>query len=100
MLFMSGLPCGDAEACGENEQATTLAVAHGSNHEEEPEDCTPFCVCSCCAASGMNWMSCLQIVITPKVKKSTFLFPSPFFESYTVHAVWQPPRSRSHTNSI
>jgi len=89
MLTLSCLPCGDSADCiDEISTAISETLPHHENHEE---NCTPFCVCACCAVPIVQPN---YFVVTPRLKPfcvSNIIFDEDFFSS-NIHNIWQPPR--------
>jgi len=93
MLVLSSLPCGDTDECNENNPApiATKASSH-DRHDDDTENCTPFCICACCATA---------IIYQPLAafKISAKLFPTIYnpapetdYVSQVSVAIWQPPK--------
>lgn len=92
LLGLSFIPCGDKEECN---SVTEQAVSAPSNHQEHKHDaeaCTPFCICSCCAASAFY-------STFPKAQVNKEGFQSDKYPIYTVaftseahNIIWQPPK--------
>ncbi|MBS1647477.1 MAG: hypothetical protein JST67_09075 [Bacteroidetes bacterium] len=90
LLGLSVLPCRDKEDCNEKQQATI--TANHLHHNNEPERCSPFCMCSCCDQS-------ITHIFYPTVLH-TITFASAYqFLSYTYSStpevyfsIWQPPK--------
>jgi len=93
MLYMSSLPCGDGRECNDMEQQVTTHPTAETGHEHEPESCTPFCSCNCCAAASFIHLNTQEKAAAVAVEKVKFFAPPHFFESYDAHSVWQPPRA-------
>lgn len=92
MLYLSCLPCGDSVECNIKTEMKIAAADNQQQHEHQPEACTPFCTCSCCAASAFY---------SPlfKIQASKIVF---LREKHPLHnedaktdiysAIWQPPK--------
>jgi hypothetical protein len=51
ILCLAVYPCGDADTCIDEQRSGTANVSD-TDHDHssrEQDNCTPFCVCSCCA---------------------------------------------------
>lgn len=82
------MPCGDKDDCNEVNHAQT---AQAQDHEHQDEACTPFCVCSCCAAhflikdfqTGIDQVAVINTIYTvlPESKITSAIIP-----------IWQPPK--------
>jgi hypothetical protein len=94
LLGLSCLPCSDSKECSTDTGVTVTfsAVNNHQEHNHTREACTPFCTCSCCAAS---------VFYSPlnKIQVIKAIFPSekyPLFQedniSDTLNSIWQPPK--------
>ena len=92
MLYMSCLPCGDSKECNAKTEAKISATDNHEQHKHNAEACTPFCTCSCCAASVFySHFSKAQV---NKVMLSSEIFPlhNVAFTTEAHKSIWQPPR--------
>ncbi|MFN0083341.1 MAG: DUF6660 family protein, partial [Ferruginibacter sp.] len=91
LLALSFFPCADVDTCIESDESHITAGANNKEDHKETENCTPFCICACCAASiihqaiNVNEIS-KQISLAVKYPSVKINFPS--FSSATI---WQPP---------
>lgn len=91
---MTVFPCSDDSTCIDDARAGVTSIDQNDHqHSSSEEDlCTPFCICSCCAAH-------IQIK-NSTVLNSTDLFhnarlPSHYTEKpflTNVGSIWQPPK--------
>jgi hypothetical protein len=88
-IALLALPCGDKEDCNEVKHEQT---AHNSSSEDHSDEmCTPFCVCSCCAAHFVvksfeplhNEIAVINTVYTAHKEAET---------ASAIIPVWQPPK--------
>ncbi len=90
ILVLSLAPCGDSVECGERNKTEK---SHNS-HKHENENCTPFCICTCCGqpvASNINY-PVVQTVSKPEIfNKSVAIYNQTFFPKYCAN-IWQPPK--------
>lgn len=91
LLFLSCLPCGDSIECNSKGQVSISATSDHQQHKHQGEHCTPFCTCSCCAASVF-----FQTIASYKISKR--IFPSTKYLVYDISyssqisfTIWQPP---------
>ena len=69
LLYIFCIPCGDRQECKiKVEQRVSTDPAH-KNHQHTTEACSPFCSCSCFAASTF-------FISSQKIKVIKFLFQS------------------------
>lgn len=89
ILMLSCLPCADIETDFGNE--TTVAQSHEKEHTD---NCSPFCICSCCgnqiAFESQTLVLLPQIhFFTEKNKSDNY---TPQFVSNFYGNIWQPPK--------
>jgi hypothetical protein len=92
MLGLSFLPCADVDECNNNfETMASIGVGH-EKHSHDKEDCTPFCVCSCCATS-IFFAPSVQHKIENKLFQNTVypLYKISYSSSISL-SIWQPPK--------
>lgn len=92
LLSLSCLPCSDSKVSNTDIGVTISAADKHQLNDHSSEVCTPFCICSCCAASVFySHVSIVQVdkVLFPSKKYSLFLE-----ENITdIHnSIWQPPQ--------
>jgi hypothetical protein len=92
LLWLSFIPCSDSKDCIAPVEVNISAANTHQEHEHSKEACTPFCICSCCAASSI--FSPVQ-----KIQAGRLIIPGNPFTLYsvglsceTLHNIWQPPR--------
>ena len=89
LLLLAAMPCSDNEEC--ESQVMAEQVNH-SEHEDEEDGCTPFCICASCPTH--IYVSDLTIN-----NFTSFIFSASSSEikaeirSYILQAIWQPPRT-------
>jgi len=93
MLYISCLPCGYRIECN----VRTEAKISGANdnhqqHKHNTEACSPFCSCSCCAASA--FYSPLSKAQINKVEFQSEKYPlyNVAFSTEAQNSIWQPPK--------
>lgn len=92
LLYLSCLPCGDSRECNVNAQVKFSATDNHQEHKHTSETCTPFCTCSCCAASAFNGSF-------SKIQISKIVFQSEKYPLYDIafntaayYSIFQPPK--------
>lgn len=90
ILHIATLPCKDVHEFSKG-LITTVIEAH-ENHEDHNDNCSPFCLCSCCQASVTvpSFFSNSSVVLSDL---SSILFC--YNEGYTSSGfalVWHPPK--------
>lgn len=91
LVLLSGMPCGDRSECEfGKEPQVSMAVNH-DGHQHSSETCTPFCSCSCCAASVIIQSAPQYDFSLPRHRSVAFHAPvAPL--SHGHKAIWQPPK--------
>ena len=92
LLYISCLPCGDSQECNSTAPQTISASTNHQEHNHNREACSPFCTCSCCAASGF-------FQPLSKAQPAKLIFQSAkhpvqndSFLSQDFSSIWQPPK--------
>lgn len=92
LLGLSLLPCSDGKECNAKTEARVSATANHQQHEHKPEACTPFCTCSCCAASAfyspLNKMQASKIVF----QSEKYPLLDEDAKTDVLSSIWQPPQ--------
>jgi len=87
LLFM---PCSDNCGTKQHQTSSTYGAAQ-DHHQEENDQCSPFCFCTCCATSiTIVAFPNLNIVLQQTIEKSSTLTPT--FVSEVNSSIWQPPK--------
>lgn len=92
LLYLSCLPCGDKVECSTKAQVKISASTNHRGHKHSSEACTPFCNCSCCAASAFN--SPLSKAQVNKIEFQSEKYPlyNVAFSTEAHKSIWQPPK--------
>jgi len=92
MLYMSCLPCGDSKECNVKTPTEISATDNHQQHNHDAETCTPFCTCSCCAAS--TFYSTFSKAQATKVTFQSEKYPlyNVTFNTETHFSIFQPPK--------
>jgi hypothetical protein len=94
ILALSVYPCSDQETCADERiQGSTVVNVQDHNHtSEESDHCTPFCICSCCAAHiQLHYVS--DITLVNLVHNTPIA--TQYLERHSLNnskAIWQPPK--------
>ncbi len=92
LLYLSCLPCGDSMECNIKEEVKISVTDNHQEHNHDAESCTPFCVCSCCAASAyyspFSKSQVTKIVFQP----SMYPLYDVAFNAEVYYSIWQPPK--------
>ena len=82
---LSVYPCSDGLHCDEE-----ITTSHNHSEDEE-DDCSPFCACSCC---GSTYMESKVETIEPFMEQINFSLTSHYSFHYSFSyqfTVWHPP---------
>ncbi|MBK8787057.1 MAG: hypothetical protein IPN43_11340 [Chitinophagaceae bacterium] len=92
LLYLSCLPCSDSTECNIKAPAAISATDNHQQHRHDAEACTPFCTCSCCAASA--FYTSFSKAQVNKVMPSSEKFPlyNVVFTTEANNSIWQPPK--------
>ncbi len=94
VLALSVYPCSDKETCADEGKAgiTIVSVTDHNHTSSEVDQCTPFCICACCAANiQLNHQ--LQITFSDLIHNTqvaTLYFERPLLNN--AKSIWQPPK--------
>ncbi len=83
------MPCEDKHDCSELMQTQTSQTNHKEKHSDE--GCTPFCVCSCCAAHFLIkdlYPTLKQVAVINTV----YTAHKEFKTATAIIPIWQPPK--------
>lgn len=95
LQVLTCFPCSDTEECTPVQiTVTDHPVTTHDNHRHENESCSPFCVCSCCAAVTVFVPEIYPLF--PEIKKfetrATYIIGQEQLHSYEDQNIWQPPQ--------
>ncbi|MEO5645370.1 MAG: DUF6660 family protein [Bacteroidia bacterium] len=78
----------DNNGCGKvNAQIQT---SNNESQHHQDENCSPFCVCSCCSGAIITKVG-FTLVVSP-LATERLLFATPQFNSADYSSIWQPPK--------
>jgi len=92
MIYLSCLPCSDSTECNVKAEEKISSSTNHQQHNHAKETCTPFCSCSCCAASA--FYSPLSKLQATKIISQLDKFPlyNVAFNTEEYYSIWQPPK--------
>ena len=91
-LLFSCLPCADMEA---NDFSHTLVEKSSSEHNQDYDACSPFCICNCCSSHVFAFdttICSLDFVIVQKIVENKIPEYKSIFASNFFGSIWQPPQ--------
>jgi len=95
LLFLSCVPCSDTEECNVQQPESISTAAGHEQHSHDSESCTPFCTCSCCAASVYSapFYKLQANAVSPFSQKHLLLNVD--FDAEAHYSIWEPPQLAS-----
>ena len=93
LFALAIVPCGDKDDCkNQNSEFADLADNDHSDHDEDSENCSPFCVCACCGHStGSVFYHVALYNLIPVAAQDVPIYNASFVsEEYL--SIWQPPK--------
>lgn len=101
LLFLSVQPCKDSLLPRDNQGHPVQKVAHldplsQDTDSDSNDDCSPFCVCSCCGSNPAQTIVYSVAVTSPKTVEhasSDFSHYKAPYESTRSFSIWQPPKA-------
>jgi hypothetical protein len=91
-LLLSCLPCADMEG---NDFSQTLVEKSTSEHNQENDTCSPFCICNCCSSQvfAFDTTICnLDFVVIKKIAENKIPEYKSILTSNFYGSIWQPPQ--------
>lgn len=97
LLILSCLPCGDVEDCKiEGNEKIAFSETSHTNHQEDSESCTPFCICACCGTTISSFFNLLNNTVEKQAltttQKTKIIFSNDPLVSNFFGKIWQPPQ--------
>src|SRR6476620_3019088 len=97
VLFLSLQPCAEMTAIAEfraGKVSQETQIQAGEQTDEKTDDCSPFCICSCCHFSTVYQFKSFSVTnkITESViSRPNFSYQNPSYQIYKT-PIWQPPK--------
>jgi len=91
VLSFSIIPCADETSIAKEEVENYSMTASTPQGEPQDDECSPFCICTCCAGVSVTCSSSALSAITIPHK----LIYSSFIQASThsfAAPIWQPPQ--------
>ena len=92
LLYLSCLSCSDSKECNINAEQKVSATTNHEQHKHTSEACTPFCNCSCCAASAFHQPFAKQQALKQIFQSVKYHIQNDSFLSQEFSSIWQPPK--------
>lgn len=103
ILLLSFQPCDEMTAnleLQENKLSFQTQIqenSHSEGQEENKENCSPFCICSCChflTVYQFNSPSVSDKTVSSIISRPNFSYQNPYTKDYKT-SIWQPPKFNS-----
>lgn len=88
-IVISLMPCDDAISGSMNVTGTVEKPHH--QHENDADNCSPFCFCSCCAGFEMQNLMNNEMIPFNLASRAYPVYTKNFSFSH-ISEFWQPPR--------
>ena len=88
ILLLTALPCADAPV-GSHEHGTP--ISQNASHQDEGDQCSPFCTCNCCAAAMVCQVEAVDFQVTTIVREHLTAYPLLMVPQRSGD-IWQPPQ--------
>lgn len=92
-VTLVAVPCGDKDDCNDLKKSELCQTEHNEHNDEDHEDeaCTPFCVCSCCAAHFVTHDFQAPATLSGFIN-SVYTFHKDAEPCSAIIPIWQPPK--------
>lgn len=89
IFFGSVFPCVDAESISFSDE-TVLSVKVETTHSDTKDNCSPFCICTCCSNSfSMEFQTILNTSIP---SEDSIIHLQDNYHFNPLLSIWQPPK--------
>lgn len=97
LLVLSWQPCNDLSAKISSGKSDSIAEINHLNETEEPceeDDCSPFCICSCCHISTVyaNLNFSVTSAFIARFEKTSAVEYQNSYSHQNLDLIWQPPK--------
>jgi hypothetical protein len=90
ILVLTAIPCIDIPY-NNSLQKIELTTKTTDNHQNDIDDCSPFCTCQCCATPVVFQISIIDFKSFSFSKKIYSEYTSNYISSLNA-SIWQPPK--------
>jgi hypothetical protein len=88
---LSAYPCNDTDVCVDDQKFSYSILDANDFHTSDVDFCTPFCICSCCAAH-IQVPSTFTYDLEQPISSSFFVSYVAVFVDRLSYSIWQPPK--------
>ena len=98
IVVLLAQPCQDLAAMVEDRNDNKTQISRiQSSHETDPkaDECSPFCVCSCCSLSIVDRSITVGVAFEPEriaALAGLIGYSSPYSKAHQ-NSIWQPPKA-------
>jgi len=89
-MMLSIAPCSDG-LMGKDKTPPVIELSHNSHHQDNTDDCSPFCQCTCCQSFVVIAIF-HPLPAIPAFSQKQFSAPAAQIPSRFAADFWQPPR--------
>lgn len=99
LLVLSWQPCQDLLKPTNFHPQTSYEQTdiHDTEEQNESDDCSPFCVCSCCqtsfASNNFSYPEAEKIKVEV-IQSPLIYYENPYYKNFNSD-IWQPPKSKT-----
>ena len=91
VLALSIMPCDDVGVGANDGKSKTELAKQNKEKSPQQDDCSPFCICSCCAGFSINhFIASITHIPTYENTTRAAHLPSSVFD--VALPIWQPPQ--------
>ncbi len=96
ILLLSIVPCSDThnDCVTKDTQKKEIGTSHHDHNQDQDDNCSPFCTCSCCAMAYtvMNFSQYECKVLKEYTFSEKVAIPEESYHSNYYGNIWQPPK--------
>ena len=92
LLALSFFPCADVESCVKTNDTFSAVIINNKEDNKDPENCTPFCICACCAVPIINQTALIEINTEQQFFSVNYASIHIHYLSQSFASIWQPPK--------
>jgi len=101
LLALSVQPCNDNVFSRDDQGHSMQKIAHLDRSSQDTEsdtndECSPFCICSCCGSNPAPTIVYTLPVASPKVLEGVAEMETQYktpYKSTRTYSIWQPPKA-------
>lgn len=91
-LALPVMPCSDQDDCKyPSVEQSAFSTTDHSDHDQDTENCSPFCMCACCGHSCTVQYFQTALNLIPPTGSQKITHHSTFVSEVSF-SIWQPPK--------